>query len=306
DEATVSFTAGGVRCNPTSYTVTGTPASGSGGVVSASGAGSPITVTGLQPGTTYEFTLAAGNPLGVTPASGSRTATTVSAPTATISSPAGGQSFRQGQDVATAFSCTEGAGGSGIASCTDSDGGSAPGGKLDTSTPGTHTYTVTARSKDGLTGTARISYTVPAPNSGGGSTTPGGGSTTTGTATRHAGRVKVAARARVSRHRVASLKLSCSRGTCTGKVTLIETVKKRVKKKGKRVTEKRTVTLGKASYRLARDATKRLRLKLSAAAYNQAENAARHKFTVTAVVTQHGAKKALRKRVTLTEAKKKR
>ena len=80
-------------------------------------------------------------------------------PTAQIATPVAGATYALGQVVGSSFSCSDGTGGPGIASCLDQNSRSS-GPPIDTSTTGPHTFTVTATSKDGQTGTASITYAV--------------------------------------------------------------------------------------------------------------------------------------------------
>jgi hypothetical protein len=81
-------------------------------------------------------------------------------PSVSIAAPANGAIYTLGQAVDASFACAEGTGGPGIASCT---GTVADGEAIDTSTTGSHTFTVTATSEDGLSSETSVTYTVVAP-----------------------------------------------------------------------------------------------------------------------------------------------
>ncbi|HEY1762777.1 MAG TPA: OmpA family protein [Acidimicrobiales bacterium] len=104
------------------------------------------------------------NQSGSAEAQQSVTSTTQPAPpSATITSPSTGGTYSLGKKVTTTFSCADGAGAPGVSSC--SDGTSTNGsGVLNTSSPGTFTYTVTATSKDGQRASTSIHYKVVAPS----------------------------------------------------------------------------------------------------------------------------------------------
>jgi 6-phosphogluconolactonase (cycloisomerase 2 family) len=89
----------------------------------------------------------------------SATITVASPPTATITTPANGATYAQGQAVSSSFNCKDGAGGPGISSCLDHNGRGS-GAAVDTATSGTHAFRVTAMSADGQSSTSTVSYTV--------------------------------------------------------------------------------------------------------------------------------------------------
>jgi Bacterial Ig-like domain (group 3)/Glycine rich protein len=83
--------------------------------------------------------------------------TVAAPPSVDVARPADGARYALGQVVHASYSCQEGASGPGLQSCS---GPVASGAAIDTSTPGSHTFTVTARSKDGQSASRSVSYSV--------------------------------------------------------------------------------------------------------------------------------------------------
>jgi hypothetical protein len=86
---------------------------------------------------------------------------TISPPTISIGSPITGQRLNRLQAVVARYSCQDAAGAPGIASCA---GTVANGSPIDTSTLGSHAFTVTVQSKDGQSTTETVHYTVKLPS----------------------------------------------------------------------------------------------------------------------------------------------
>ena len=150
-----------------SYTVAATASSGlpvSVSIDPSSGAGvcsvSGTTVTFNAAGTCVIDANQPGNAEYTAASQARQTVTVAAAPVVTIAHPQNGQTYRVGQLVPVQFTCAEGANGTGLTSCKSSGVSHNGLGLLDTSKPGTFTYTVTAVSSDGQTTTAQISYTV--------------------------------------------------------------------------------------------------------------------------------------------------
>lgn len=82
-------------------------------------------------------------------------------PSATITTPAEGASYGQGQYVTASYSCTEAEGGPGLKPGAEGCSGTVPNGApIETSQLGRHVFEVTATSKDGLSTTETVTYTV--------------------------------------------------------------------------------------------------------------------------------------------------
>jgi hypothetical protein len=122
-----------------------------------SGSASPLTVNGLTVGDMYHFDVRAVNAAGPGSAMSSsavQVADTI-APTAAITSPADGATYVQGAAANAAYTCADS--GSGIDTCA---GDVANGARIDTATPGAHTFTVTATDRGGNPATETVHYTV--------------------------------------------------------------------------------------------------------------------------------------------------
>jgi hypothetical protein len=120
--------------------------------------GAPIDTTTAG---THSFTVTAADSAGNT---ASQTVTYAVAPPPapappiiSIAAPASGHSYTFGKIVTARYSCADGTGGPGIRSCKGTVSKRAP---IDTETPGTNKFTVTATSEDGQTVTKKVTYKV--------------------------------------------------------------------------------------------------------------------------------------------------
>jgi hypothetical protein len=154
-------------------TLSGTPAAGSEGVYHLTiTAANPVAPGAAPSSTTQSFTLTveAPPPIKEPPPTIKEPPPTVrevpppppvvpAPPNELIGAPVSGALYTSGQRVASSFTCVEGAGGPGIASCLEQLGDPS-GSLLETVVPGVHTFTVTARSKDGLSTSRTTTYRV--------------------------------------------------------------------------------------------------------------------------------------------------
>jgi hypothetical protein len=138
------------------------------GTAGVSGNGAYHPSSGFTPSTpgTYWWSAAYGGDTGDSAAASTcgagMTQTVVrdtSAPSISITTPADGASYRQGQKVTARYSCADPDGTADVASCS---GPVASGHNIDTSTPGSHSFNVSATDRAGNSGSKTVTYTVKA------------------------------------------------------------------------------------------------------------------------------------------------
>ncbi len=117
--------------------------------------GAPIDTSSIG---SHSFTVEAEDTDGIT-ASQEVEYTVVVPPSISIASPLDGAVYSKGQAVTAVYSCTPGEG-AGVKSCA---GPVANGASLDTSTAGSHSFTVNAKDTDGGTASKTVSYSVVEP-----------------------------------------------------------------------------------------------------------------------------------------------
>jgi hypothetical protein len=226
-------------------------------------------------------------------------------PSASISAPASGGVYTQGQVVATQFSCQAGAGRSVLVSCDDNNGTvttSGGSGELETSQPGTYAYVVTAADKDGQTATARITYSVTAASS--------------NTAAVHVvhsrqHRVVIETKSAPVLGRRAKITLACVGGkpgtVCRGTVLLTAKVKHRVKRlvagTVRTVIVIRKRVIARAKFSLPTGAKRVVSVRLTRAGVRRLHKAHEHAVKVHVKVKLGGRHRAIRGRLRLKRAR---
>ncbi len=225
-------------------------------------------------------------------------------PSASISSPASGGVYTQGQVVATQFSCQAGVGTSVLKSCDDNTGTvttSGGAGELETSQPGTYTYVVTAVDRDGQAATAHITYSV----------TAASGNTAANHVV-HVGqhRVVIETKSAPVLGRRAKIMLACVGGKpgtrCRGTVLLTAKVKRRVKRlvagSVRTVIVVRKRVIARAKFSLPTGAKKVVSLRLTRAGLRRLHKAHDRAVKVHVKVKLRGRRRAIRGRVRLKRA----
>ena len=225
----------------------------------------------------YACTVTAANRAGSSSQSSARF-TVVAPPKATITAPASGRLFVRGNPIKTKFACTEGVGGPGLASCDDSAGTSTVSGgsgHLNTSTIGTHSYVVTAISKDGQMARASITYTVVPPLA-----------------------VSIRTAGAAVKSGKTPILITCSGGlpgsTCHGRLS--ETVRRRVVRviRHRRKVTFTTIAYARGRYTVASGRRRSIVLRVTHAGLGALQRAAGHRKRVTATATLIGGKTTTR------------
>jgi len=114
-------------------------------------------VTSNAPGTYTNSTSAVSSTEGGSGSGDTQALTVFGNPTVSVTSPKEGQKFNFGQKVSAHYTCTAAAGAPALSDCS---GDASNGGRIDTSTAGAQTFSVSAITADGSVVTQTIDYTV--------------------------------------------------------------------------------------------------------------------------------------------------